>query len=408
MYFGTDETAVANATTASDEYKGNQAATTYNPGTLQEDTVYYWRIDEVGESTLVEGDVWSFRATGPIYLKVDLALPMWGTDEPWPGTAKEGWWPFVAARWADMYAHDCVWEHDSQVPEGIAGTGVHAMLSCGYEGQAGLHAKDLCRCNLAGDCPPSGSIQGDPIANTWLYAVDWAGPDGGDIALIFTDLPAGRYELKSYHNWWEPGPGQSNRNCLRCQQPMPPMPSVTAQSLPVSGKPKPGYRGLCLLGTGTGVTPIQNAFDVPVSYVYSDDQVSTSTIIFETNGSEVLVIYEAPDWGFPDCARPGREGGRGILNAFELILVGPPPPACWDYPTQCHGDTDNDGEVKGSDFLALKESWYKCHPDPDYDPCADFDRNGCVKGSDFLILKSNWYQTVEPDCQSGGTWPPQP
>ncbi|MHC4618135.1 MAG: dockerin type I domain-containing protein [Planctomycetota bacterium] len=81
-------------------------------------------------------------------------------------------------------------------------------------------------------------------------------------------------------------------------------------------------------------------------------------------------------------------------------------PACWGYLTQCHGDADNTGDVKGSDFLALKNSWYKVYPDPAYDPCADFDRNGEVKGSDFLILKNNWYQTVSPDCTPGGVWPP--
>jgi len=415
VYFGTDETAVANATKASDEYKGNQTATTYNPGTLQETTMYYWRIDEVGASTLVKGDVWSFKATGPIYLKVDLGLPMCSSN-PYggipgtvvPGTVKDGWWPYVATRWADMYAHDCVWEQDSQAPDGIAGTEVHAMLSCGYEGQGGLHVKGMCRCNLAGDCCPTGVPQGDPIANSWYYAVDWAGPDAGDTVLILTDLPAGKYELKSYHNWWEPGPGQGNRNCCDCVQAgAPPLPSITAQALPPT-KPKPGYKGLCLQGDGTGVTPIENAYDVAPTNTFSDDQVATSLIKFSTNGAPVLVIYEAPDWGFPDCARPGREGGRGILNAFELILVGPPPPACWDYPTQCHGDTDDSGDVKGSDFLTLKASWFKCYPEPDYSPCADFDRDGCVKGSDFLIMKSNWYQTVEPDCQSGGTWPPQP
>ena len=267
---------------------------------------------------------------GALYLKVDLALPQWGTDVPWPGTAKEGWWPWVAGRWADMYAHDYVWEHDGQLPGGIDGTGVHAMLSMGYEGQAGLHAKDLCRCNLAGDCPPSGFIQGEPIANTWLYAVDWAGPQGGDIVLVFTDLPPGQYKLKSYHNWWEPGPGQGSRNCMRCEKTQPPMPSITANPLPVNtgdGCKPPGkdnYRGLCVCGTGTGVTAIQNAYDVPVTHVYADADVATSTITFETDGSEVLIIYEAPDWGYPDCARGGREGGRGILNAFELKSIAAP------------------------------------------------------------------------------------
>ncbi|MHC4616695.1 MAG: choice-of-anchor Q domain-containing protein [Planctomycetota bacterium] len=262
-----------------------------------------------------------------LHLKVDLALPQWGTDVPWPGTAKEGWWPFVAARWADMYAHDCVWEHDSQVEGGIDNSGVHAMLSCGYEGQGGLHAKDLCRCSLAGDCPPSGNIVGEPIANTWYRCVDWPGPEVGDIVLILADLPAGVYELTSYHNHWEPGP--DDPRCCRCVSPMPPMPSVTANPLPTveqGCKPpdKPGYEELCHCGTGGGVTAIENAYDVPVTYAYSDGEVSKSVIRFQTDGSEVLVIYEAPDWGFPDCARPGREGGRAILNAFELVPVGLP------------------------------------------------------------------------------------
>ena len=409
VYFGTDETAVADATPASSEFKGNQDVNSFEPGILENKATYYWRIDEHGDITYVKGDVWQLTTAPPagaLHLKVDLALPLWDArEEPWPGTAKEDWWPWMDQRWADMYAHDCVWASD------IGGSGVHAMLSCGYEGQAGLHAKDLCRCNLAGDCPPSGGIQGEPIANTWLYAVDWAGPQAGDIVLVLTDLPPGEYLLFSYHNWWEPGPGQGSRNCCRCRTPMPPMPSITAQPLPVGpGCKPPGkdrYRGLCVCGTGTGVEAIQNAYDVPVTYSYSDDEVSMSVIKFATDGNEVLVIYEAPDWGFQDCARSGREGGRGILNAFELILVEPAAPVCWNSPTQCHGDTDNDGDVKGSDFLAFKDSWFKCHPDPDYDACADFDRDGCVKGLDFLILKSNWYQTVEADCQSGGTWPPE-
>jgi len=96
------------------------------------------------------------------------------------------------------------------------------------------------------------------------------------------------------------------------------------------------------------------------------------------------------------------------VSIAEHIVVPAPGPACWKYPTQCHWDTDNSGDVKGSDFLALEESWYKCHPNGDYDQCADFDRDVCVKGSDFLILKTNWYEAVEADCQSGGTWPPQP
>ncbi|MHC4620491.1 MAG: dockerin type I domain-containing protein [Planctomycetota bacterium] len=71
------------------------------------------------------------------------------------------------------------------------------------------------------------------------------------------------------------------------------------------------------------------------------------------------------------------------------------------HATQCHGDSDNSGEVKGADFPALKNSWYKVYPDAAYNPCADFDRNGEVKGSDLLILKNNWYKTVPADRPPG-------
>jgi hypothetical protein len=96
----------------------------------------------------------------------------------------------------------------------------------------------------------------------------------------------------------------------------------------------------------------------------------------------------------------------GESQDMSFMLFTWPWPPCWGYPTQCHGDTDNTGDVKGSDFLALKNSWYKVYPHPQYDPCADFDRNGEVKGSDFLILKTYWYASPPPDCPRGGTWPP--
>jgi len=382
IYFGTDPVAVANATTVSSQYQGNQTMTSYDPGVLTEGDFYYWRIDERGSDTFVPGDVWSFQATGPILLQVDLALPISeGSTEPWPGTAKPGWYPFVASRWSDMYAHDCVWEKDSKDPDGIAGSGVHAMLSCGYEGMGGLHAKDLCRDNLGGGGSPTGSVQGDPIANTWYYAVDWAGLQAGDNVLILTDLPAGVYELVSYHNWWEPGSylgDQGGRNCLRCvQNGRPPLPSVTANPLPITGKPpgKDRYRGLCLTGSGTGVTAIKNEYDVPPSATLSDSEVTTSLIKFYTDGSEVLVIYEAPDWGYADCARPGREGGRGILNAFELIQVPSDP---------CYFDTT--GTVDNQNLAVFIQEWLQPGG-------SDFSGDGIINMVDYAMLAAAWMQS---------------
>lgn len=46
--------------------KGNQAGTTYNPGTLLPNTTYYWRIDEKDASdNITTGDVWSFTTGNP-------------------------------------------------------------------------------------------------------------------------------------------------------------------------------------------------------------------------------------------------------------------------------------------------------------------------------------------------------
>ncbi|MHC4206428.1 MAG: PA14 domain-containing protein [Planctomycetota bacterium] len=65
LYFGTDEEAVRNATTASPEFKGTIALgnESYDPGKLEWATTYYWRVDEINpanpDSPWV-GNIWSF------------------------------------------------------------------------------------------------------------------------------------------------------------------------------------------------------------------------------------------------------------------------------------------------------------------------------------------------------------
>jgi hypothetical protein len=62
IYFGTDPTPDGS------EHIGSQSATTYNPGTLDEITTYYWRIDGVNTSGTTTGPVWSFRTLENPYL----------------------------------------------------------------------------------------------------------------------------------------------------------------------------------------------------------------------------------------------------------------------------------------------------------------------------------------------------
>jgi hypothetical protein len=54
VYFGTD------STPDSGEFQGNQTAVTFEPGTMSNDTTYYWRIDEINAQGTTTGNVWNF------------------------------------------------------------------------------------------------------------------------------------------------------------------------------------------------------------------------------------------------------------------------------------------------------------------------------------------------------------
>jgi hypothetical protein len=108
VYFGTDDTAVANATTASAGiYRGQQdlAVTTYVPteAPLQWNTAYYWRIDEVNGVDVWKGNIWSFTTADFIVVDDfedytdDVGSRVfqtwrdgWGFSEPAPGYPGNG------------------------------------------------------------------------------------------------------------------------------------------------------------------------------------------------------------------------------------------------------------------------------------------------------------------------------
>ncbi|MCH7558900.1 MAG: hypothetical protein IIB56_15815 [Planctomycetes bacterium] len=74
VYFGTDEEVVRNADTGSPEYKvsNDLGSESYDPGKLEWDTTYYWRVDEVNNvnpDSPWMGYVWSFKTAD--FLVVD-------------------------------------------------------------------------------------------------------------------------------------------------------------------------------------------------------------------------------------------------------------------------------------------------------------------------------------------------
>jgi hypothetical protein len=72
LYFGTDKEAVRTAGIGSPEDKGSKAldAESYDPGLLEANTAYYWRVDEVdAQGNTAKGPIWVFTTGG--FLLID-------------------------------------------------------------------------------------------------------------------------------------------------------------------------------------------------------------------------------------------------------------------------------------------------------------------------------------------------
>ena len=118
VYFGTDPAEVENATGAAPSGKR-----TFDPGTLELNTTYYWRVDSFDGAAWSTGDVWSFTTTRPggglvgEYVNYGGGVPdppespfqnvtltridpgidfQWGNDSPEPGVIDED---NFAVRW---------------------------------------------------------------------------------------------------------------------------------------------------------------------------------------------------------------------------------------------------------------------------------------------------------------------
>jgi len=100
LYFGTDKDAVKNADTSSPEYKGtrNLGAESYDPGMLEWDVTYYWRIDEVNNANPDSpwpGILWSFTTAN--FLVVDDFESYNDIDPPDPQSNR------IFEAWPDGY-----------------------------------------------------------------------------------------------------------------------------------------------------------------------------------------------------------------------------------------------------------------------------------------------------------------
>ncbi len=83
VYFGTDSTPDAS------EFQGYQIETTFDPGTLNYATTYYWRIDEVNTAGTTTGAVWSFTTAPAGSSVIEEFGDALTTNHP--GTVEDTW-----------------------------------------------------------------------------------------------------------------------------------------------------------------------------------------------------------------------------------------------------------------------------------------------------------------------------
>ena len=76
-------------------------------------------------------------------------------------------------------------------------------------------------------------------------------------------------------------------------------------------------------------------------------------------------------------------------------------PACWDYPTQCHGDADGSGTVNTADWPHFRDGFLKVYPDPAYQPCGDYDRDGDIDTADWPEFRDWFLKSPPADCPPG-------
>ena len=280
---------------------------------------------------------------GLLHLKVDFAAPS-GKDDPKPiaGTTKESWWHWVIPDW-DFYRSDLTWEHGKgRYPKGgpgIAGSGVHAAVTCHYEGIMSIYVAGMRR-YLAGGIQPEKKPIHEPICNTWIAASDFPNSPSSDLLLSLYELPAGKYRLLGYHNSFNGrriGDDPTGVEYSQTKEPEPPMPSIKVYPMKtiltdyfkrqadalVKGRTYGTSEGKIIVpgkqGTGD-VKQTLEAKNVVIQQVKTDAELKPSIIEFTTDGSPLVVVY-AGGCCKSDDLRRHRKGGYAVLNAFELIQL---------------------------------------------------------------------------------------
>ena len=213
-------------------------------------------------------------------------------------TLKQGWTPFVPKH-DTSWQYD-LWRHDPRTMENVDGSGIDMRIQVGYEGDTSM--------KIAGMIPvydaeiAQGHPIGDPIANSYVVSdrhwgndPDTPRPYWGSIFLTLSGtvepLKPGIYRISSYHN--------DSANLI--YEGFDVMPSITVESA------DPQFPD--------GITPIEEAYNVPIQHELEDDKLEMTTITFLADGSAPVTIHYMSPEGYDH-----RMGGAAVLNAVVISV----------------------------------------------------------------------------------------
>jgi len=133
LYFGENFADVEAGTGGT--YKGPVAGTSYSPGVLAKDSIYYWRVDEFDGSATHKGDVWRFRTLGDITITDPDLSGWWKLDRgfgttalDWSGHGNHGTL-FGGMQWIAGYDGEAV--HSDGLDDYIAIQNMHYASASG-------------------------------------------------------------------------------------------------------------------------------------------------------------------------------------------------------------------------------------------------------------------------------------
>ena len=179
VYFGTDKNAVSNADTGSPEYKGPGALgeEKYDPGLLEWDTTYFWRIDEVNDSDPNSpwvGNLWSFTTAN---------FPVIDDFEDYDARNDQIWWA-----WKDglgYAAHD----NEPAYPGNGTGSAVGDESTASYTEESIVHGGRQSM-PLSYDNNKQGYSNYSETELTMSHPRDWTEKDPNVLSLWFHGDPS--------------------------------------------------------------------------------------------------------------------------------------------------------------------------------------------------------------------------